>query len=122
MQMPKAMRTMNRRVTNPVMGKLAPHVPPWAIVVHTGRKSGTTYRTPISAFIRRGVAVVALPYGADTDWVRNLLHAGGGQLIRRGKEHTLTNPRLVTADDPSLGRLARRMARIGGKALVADMS
>ena len=121
MKMPRAMRTVNRRFTNRILGAWAPYVPPWAVVVHTGRKTGITYRTPIAVFIRGGVAVVGLPYGADTDWVRNLLSAGGGRLIRRGRDRALTNPRLVRADDPSEGRLVRNVARVGGKALVADL-
>ena len=120
MELPRAMRTANRRFTNRVIGGWAPHVPPWAVVVHTGRKTGATYRTPIAVFIRGNTAVVGLPYGTDTDWVLNLLNAGGGRLVRRGREHVLTNPRLVTADE-SEGRLARSVARVGGKALVADL-
>ena len=80
MQMPRGMRTVNRRFTNRLLGVWAPYVPPWAMVVHTGRKTGTAYRTPIAVFIRRDLAIVGLPYGTDTDWVRNLLAAGSGRL------------------------------------------
>ena len=76
---------------------MAPWLPPFAVVVHRGRTSGREYRTPIWAFHREGRFVVALTYGSDTDWVRNVLAAGGCSLIRLGTERALDHPRLVGA-------------------------
>ena len=101
----------NRRVTNHVIGVWAPYVPPWAVVVHRGRRSGTTYRTPIAAFIAGSTAAVALPYGADTDWVKNLLADDGGQLTRRGRTVAFTHPRVVARSE--IGQLPPRLRRVG---------
>ena len=84
MALPKAVRRFNRAVTNRVLGLVAPWLPPFAVVVHRGRNSGREYRTPIWAFHREGRFVVALTYGSDTDWVRNVLAAGGCSLILLG--------------------------------------
>ncbi len=38
---------------------------------------------------------MALTYGADADWVENVLAAGGCDLITRGTRHRLTQPTVV---------------------------
>lgn len=40
----------NRVVTNPLFRPISGWVPLWSILEHTGRKSGKTYRTPVSMF------------------------------------------------------------------------
>jgi deazaflavin-dependent oxidoreductase (nitroreductase family) len=74
--LPRAAARFNRVVTNRVFGPLGGHVPPWALVEHVGRRSGRTYRTVIWAFPRRGDLAMALTYGPQSDWVRNVLAAG----------------------------------------------
>jgi deazaflavin-dependent oxidoreductase (nitroreductase family) len=54
------------------------------MVVHRGRRSGRRYRTPVLAFRVDDGYVVALFYGADRDWVRNVLAAGGCTLSGAG--------------------------------------
>ena len=66
----------NRVVTNPVQGTWAWLAPPWAVLVHRGRRSGRVYRTPVMASARGGRLRVKILYGEQSDWVRNLL-AGG---------------------------------------------
>lgn len=72
MPFPKAITRFNRRVTNPILGRLAGRLAPFAIVVHRGRRTGREYRTPVMAFPRREGVVFALTYGLDVDWVRNV--------------------------------------------------
>jgi hypothetical protein len=38
--------------------------------------------------------VIALTYGAEADWVRNVLAAGGCELITRGRRERLTSPEI----------------------------
>jgi hypothetical protein len=45
-----------------------------------------------------GVAVL-LPYGTDSDWVKNLQAANGGQVKLSGKTFRVTNPRIVPTAD-----------------------
>ncbi len=97
MALPKALARFNRVVTNRVLGVVGPWLPPFAVVVHRGRSSGRTYRTPVWCFHRDGRFVVALTYGSRTDWVRNVLAAGGCGLIRLGSEHAVDSPRVVRA-------------------------
>jgi deazaflavin-dependent oxidoreductase (nitroreductase family) len=113
-----AVARVNRRLTNRITRRFAGRIPPFAIVIHRGRKSGTTYRTPVMIFPTPDGFAVALTYGPDTDWVRNVVAAGGCTVEYRRRTIPLAAPRLVcTGDDgrPSLPapvRLALRLLRV----------
>jgi deazaflavin-dependent oxidoreductase (nitroreductase family) len=64
------------------------------VVIHRGRRSGRLYETPVSVFAAKDGYVFALIYGPDTDWVKNVLAAGGCELRTRGHATRLTSPRL----------------------------
>ena len=81
-------------------------LPGFAIVIHRGRKSGKEYRTPVNAFRTKEGYRIALTYGAGSDWVRNVLAAGGCELVVRGKRMRMGEPRL--GEDPG-----RRWAPVG---------
>ncbi len=98
MPIPKAIARFNRAVTNPVARLVAGWLPPLAIVTHRGRVSGERYRTPVFAFGTRGGLVVALTYGADTDWVENVLTAGEAGVERLGGRRRYTAPRIVRGE------------------------
>ena len=95
MPLPKRLARFNRTVTNRVAVPLARRAPGFGVVVHTGRRSGRSYRTPVNAFRTPRGYVIALTYGADSDWPRNVLAAGGCTLLTRGAAVPLTDPRLV---------------------------
>jgi deazaflavin-dependent oxidoreductase (nitroreductase family) len=86
-----------------VLGKLAPVAPGFGMVVHKGRKSGRTFRTPVNILRADEGYVIALTYGPQADWVRNVLAAGGCDVIMRGRTVHLTEPEIV--HDPSRGRM-----------------
>ena len=116
------MAQFNRRYTNRLLGLWAPHLPPWAVVVHRGRRTGAIHRTPVAAFIAGSTVAISLAYGADTDWVKNLLAGGGGELIRRGRTVALTNPRVIERSHRE--ELPRSLQRVGSASphtLLADL-
>ena len=95
MPVPHAVRRFNKRVTNPVLRHLAGHG--WFVELeHVGRRSGQTFRTPLMAFRSGSTVTVALTYGPDVEWLRNLRAAGGGRmhigrsLVTLGPARTLT--------------------------------
>jgi deazaflavin-dependent oxidoreductase (nitroreductase family) len=73
---------------------IAPWAPGWAVVIHRGRKSGKTFRTPLWAFRRGDGYVIALTYGPGADWVRNVVAAGGCEVESRRRHYRLGAPRL----------------------------
>jgi deazaflavin-dependent oxidoreductase (nitroreductase family) len=107
----------NKRVTNRVTRPLAPHPPGFGVVAHTGRTSGKRYETPVNVFTRADGFVIALTYGTQSDWVRNVVAAGACELLTRGRRYRLTNPEIVhdeTRDDAP--RFARPLLRLIGAA------
>jgi deazaflavin-dependent oxidoreductase (nitroreductase family) len=90
---------LNLKVTNPVLGHVAKRAPGFAIVTHVGRRSGVTRSNPVNLFQHGDELVIALTYGADSQWVKNVLAAGGCEVLTRGRTLGLIEPRLV--HDPS---------------------
>jgi deazaflavin-dependent oxidoreductase (nitroreductase family) len=93
---PRSMARFNRRFTNRLTLRIAGYLPGFAIVNHVGRKSGRAYRTPINAFRTDGGYIIALTYGSESDWVKNVLAAGSCELQTRGRRVRLFNPRINT--------------------------
>jgi deazaflavin-dependent oxidoreductase (nitroreductase family) len=116
MPAPRWLARFNRRGTNRVLGPLARFMPGMAIVVHRGRKSGRTYRTPVMVFRWSHGYLVALTYGPTTEWVRNVLAAGGCELEMGGRTRRLFRPRLIHDESrgrvPSLVRVALGFMRV----------
>lgn len=86
-------RSMNKRFLNPLMRRLGvTSRGPFAVVRHTGRRSGRLYETPIIVMRRGDGFVIALTYGPQVDWYRNVLATGGCSLLWHGQEFKLEKP------------------------------
>ena len=94
MPLPRSIARMNRRVTNRLLSGLATRLPGFGVVVHTGRQSLRQYRTPVNVFRRGDRYIIALTYGSNSDWVRNVLADGGCTLETQGRTLRLSQPRL----------------------------
>jgi deazaflavin-dependent oxidoreductase (nitroreductase family) len=81
------------RLGNPFIAPFAAYLPWFGILEHLGRRTGTVRRIPINAFPRGGRYVIALTYGAEVQWLANVLAAGGCRLRTRGRWLTLRDPR-----------------------------
>ncbi|GAA1390784.1 nitroreductase family deazaflavin-dependent oxidoreductase [Pseudonocardia kongjuensis] len=95
MPMPLWWGKINNRVFNP----RALSGGRWPVLTHVGRRSGRSYRTPLDAHAVPGGYLFVLVYGSRSDWVRNVLAAGGAGLRVEGKEVTLSAPRLVSEEE-----------------------
>lgn len=99
MPLPHWLARANRLALNRLLRRVAWWAPGFGVLVHQGRRSGRTFRTPLCVFRRGGGGdhegyVIALTYGPETDWVKNVMAAGQGQLITRRRTVEVTNPRL----------------------------
>lgn len=94
--------TFNILVTNRITVLFAGWIPGFGILTHVGRRSGKVYRTPINVFRTPTGFIVALPYSSSSEWVKNVLAAGGCELKSQGKRYQLSAPRVV--HDPSRKR------------------
>ena len=92
----------NLAVTNRITSRFADRLPGFGILTHVGRKSGRVYRTPINVFQVSEGFLIALTYGRESEWVKNVLAAGACQLKTRGVVYQLVAPTIV--HDPSRRR------------------
>lgn len=118
MPLPRSVARLNRSVTNRILGPLAPYLPAFGVVIHRGRTSGRLYRTPVNVFRRPDGFVIALTYGATSDWVRNVLAHGGCLLETRGRIYELTSPRLI--HDPTWHYVPGMLRLVGRLGHVTD--
>ena len=95
MPIPRSVARLNRLGLNRLTVRIAPWAPGFGVIIHRGRKSGRVFRTPVNVFPIEGGFVVALTYGADSDWVRNVQAEGGCRLITRNREHVLKMPTVL---------------------------
>jgi deazaflavin-dependent oxidoreductase (nitroreductase family) len=93
--LPGWLARLNRRVTNPALRPLAGRLPYFGVVLHRGRRTGRAYRTPVNAFPHGDGFLIALTYGCDVDWVKNVIAEGGCRLIHRGHGVDLIDPRVL---------------------------
>lgn len=98
MPLPAGLARFNKQVTNRVARTFAGRLPGFAVLVHRGRRSGRVYRTPVNMFRAGNDVVLALTYGRDRDWVKNVLAANGCEVETRGVVMKVIEPRI--ADDP----------------------
>ena len=95
MPLPKRLGRFNRHITNRIVGPVARRLPGFAVVSHVGRHSGRVYRTPVNLFRDGDHYVIALTYGSDSQWVRNVLAAGAVDIETRGRRVRLVAPGVV---------------------------
>ena len=95
MPLPRWLAHINKRVFNPMEVRRGAR----PVLIHTGRSSGKTYRTPLDAHrLPDGYLFIPL-YGPRTDWVKNVLAAQAARLCVDGHEIELQSPRLVKKKD-----------------------
>lgn len=125
MELSRRVARFNNLANNRVQRVYAWLIPPWAILVHEGRRSRQTHRTPLLAFRQGDTLIIALLYGEDSHWLRNLQAAGGGRFVRMGRTFALGAPRVVaTQEATELARLpapARRYCMLADRQVLAPI-
>ncbi len=111
-------RFLNKKVTN----KLLIHIAGkrsglFAILSHTGRRSGKVYRIPIIAEPVRNGFVFALTYGRNVDWYKNVAARGSCELRWKNSDYHLIQPEMISPEEgttafPLLIRNGLRMMQI----------
>jgi hypothetical protein len=69
--------------------------PLWGVLRHIGRKSGTTYAIPVVALPTRGGFLIPLPFGDQTQWLKNLQAADHAGLRHAGCEYVIERPEVL---------------------------
>jgi deazaflavin-dependent oxidoreductase (nitroreductase family) len=94
--------SFNLAVTNRITSRFANRLPGFGILTHVGRKSGKVYRTPVNVFRAPEGFLIALTYGRESEWVKNVIAAGMCQLETRRLLYQLSAPTIV--HDPTRRR------------------
>jgi deazaflavin-dependent oxidoreductase (nitroreductase family) len=98
----QSLARFHRVITNPIAVPFASRLPGFAVIKHKGRKSGKLYRTPVNVFRDPDGFLIALTYGRESGWVKNVLAAGSCQLETRRVQYELRAPTIV--HDPTRRR------------------
>lgn len=94
MPLPRWLAEINKRVFN--KREIRRGVRP--VLTHVGRRSGTTYQTPLEAYALDSGYIFILMYGSGSDWVQNVMAAGSASLRIGEKEIGLVSPSLLPLD------------------------
>lgn len=84
---------------NSFMKPMAAYVPPLAVIHHRGRTTGTEYSSPVQAYRTPTGVIVGLAYSNNPHWLRNITAGTGSTITRLGKTYTISNPRVIDADE-----------------------
>jgi deazaflavin-dependent oxidoreductase (nitroreductase family) len=115
--------TRSAKYFNPLVLGLAGSglIPVWAVIVHTGRRSGRRYRTPIAIYPNGNEFVIPLPFG-KTDWCRNVMAASDTVIRWKGRDYHVGSAHLVdeaTGTQAFPPMLRRPIALLGIKQFLA---
>ncbi|GAA1860659.1 hypothetical protein [Myceligenerans crystallogenes] len=96
-RMLRAVRHFNRSATNKLQLRTAGKAGSTnrGLLHHRGRTSGREYVTPLGPSRCEGGFEIALPYGTDVDWLRNLRAAGSAVLETGGRRYRVDRPEIV---------------------------
>lgn len=92
-------RTFNKYVMNRILRVFTglSHGP-FAIIHHLGRRSGKPYETVIWVWQMKEGFVIALTYGEEVDWYRNMKANGGGTVFWHKRLYKVGKPELIDTD------------------------
>jgi deazaflavin-dependent oxidoreductase (nitroreductase family) len=96
----RTVRRVNRAFFNPRQMRSAGTPGAYAAIVrHVGRRSGRPYETPVGAFATDDGFVIALPYGSDPDWLKNVMASGSATVVHEGGTYRVDRPELIPTGD-----------------------
>ena len=87
-----------------------------SVVRHVGRTTGRTYETPVQAVPTDDGFVIALPYGPNTDWLKNVLASGSATITHDGTANRVDQPEVISmaAAAPNFSSSDQRTHRLFG--------
>jgi len=67
----------------------------YSILTHVGRRSGREYRNPVGAYPLGDGFVIAVLYGRQSQWVRNVMASDSFTLRTKGRDYQLERPEII---------------------------
>ncbi len=86
------------------------------VVYHHGRTSGRHFQTPVTPIPTDDGFIIGLPYGRETQWLKNVLAAGQATVRYDGEMVRVADPRVVEASElrQTFAPLERVMQQVFG--------
>lgn len=119
MPIPLAVTPFNKRYLNRAMIKLAGHGH-FVDLEHVGRRTGTVHHTVLMAFRHGETMTIALTYGPNVDWLKNVRAAGRCRMRHRDRRLELGAPRNLTTAEGLARMPASARPILSGPAGVTD--
>jgi deazaflavin-dependent oxidoreductase (nitroreductase family) len=66
-----------------------------SVIRHVGRTTGRAHETPVGAVATDDGFVIALPYGPNTDWLKNVLASGSATIVDEGSTYDVDRPEVL---------------------------
>ena len=104
------LRPFTISLINPLTRLFAGLMPGFGLLTYRGRATGRIYHLPINVFERGEHYIFVLTYGSESQWVKNVLAAGGCEIRVRGRDVRLVEPELIM--NPPWELLPRRVQLI----------
>ena len=96
-------RRMNRAFWNPRAMETAGTPGAYASIVrHVGRTTGRAYETPVGAVATDDGFVIALPYGSQADWLKNVLASGSAEIVDEGVTYEVDRPEMIGSEEAAM--------------------
>jgi deazaflavin-dependent oxidoreductase (nitroreductase family) len=96
--LPNIVRYFSKLFKNRMIADVESGKSEMSIISHTGRKSGTSYHTPVEAIFLETEVLIGLVYGRKTDWLKNVLAQGGCSIFYKMQTYTATDPVILPVD------------------------
>lgn len=74
-------------------------LPLYGVLVHRGRRSGKTFRTPVVVRPTSDGFIVPMPWGEGTDWCRNVRAAGECVVRWKDRDYPLWQPEVISTTE-----------------------
>jgi deazaflavin-dependent oxidoreductase (nitroreductase family) len=92
-------RRANRRTKPLVLASAGTEGAYASVVKHVGRASGRSYETPVVVAATEDGFVIALPYGSNTDWLKNVCAKGSATVVTGGHTYEVDRPEVVPIEE-----------------------
>ena len=69
--------------------------PLWGVLRHVGRRSGSAYEIPVVALPTSGGFLIPLPFGDQTQWLKNIQAADYACVRHAGHDYVVDHPEVV---------------------------
>ena len=90
----------SRRFVNPAQMRTAGQPGAYAGIIRVrGRRTRRVIETPVGIVAVDDTFLIATPYGAGAQWLRNVLAAGEAELVWEGHTYRVDRPELVETRD-----------------------